>query len=220
MAYSTASRVKDPGAWCGGKRKRKGATSFTMKDQKAMLEDFQARMLWQLLLADRQLDRYEDRQDFAASIRSGMVKPVLVHAVPDGDGGTLSGVTEGMHERQEVSEVWAAVVWAHSWVNAWHRRVTRQICGEMQFVEVNWMWARTKNCGVYNCPSHPRLGPATTSNCDKFTESNIDLLRYSGFALHSILAKRPRRGCEDCELDLLKTLTVTEDEWDKIPPAI
>ena len=62
--------------------------------------------------------------------------------------------------------------------------------------------------------------PATTSGCDKFTESNINLLRYGGFALHSMLAKRQRRGCEDCELDLLKTLTVTEDEWDKIPPAI
>ena len=25
--------------------------------------------------------------------------------------------------------------------------------------------------------------PATTSGCDKFTESNINLLRYGGFAL-------------------------------------
>ena len=77
MAYSTASGAEDPEhGWC---------------------------LVWRQKKAKR--DRYEIRQDFGASIRSGMVKPVLVHAVPDGDGGTLSGVTEGMHERQEVCEV-------------------------------------------------------------------------------------------------------------------
>ena len=60
-----------------GKRKQKGAASFTVKDRKAMLEDIQARdyddvvtTAMEQLLGDRHLDRYEDRQAFVASICS------------------------------------------------------------------------------------------------------------------------------------------------------
>ena len=66
-----------------GKRKQKGAASFTdtVKDRKAMLEDFRARdcddvvtTAMERLLGDRHLDRYEDRQAFVASICSACLQ--------------------------------------------------------------------------------------------------------------------------------------------------
>ena len=93
------------GARCGGKRKQKGAASFTLKDRKAMLEDFRREMLGQPpLLGDRHLDRYEDRQAFIASICSETVKPVQCKME------MVARYTEGMRERQQVCEVRAAVV--------------------------------------------------------------------------------------------------------------
>ena len=41
--HGTSTWLKIAGAWCGSKRKQKGAASFTVKDRKSMLEDFQAR---------------------------------------------------------------------------------------------------------------------------------------------------------------------------------
>ena len=37
--------------------------------------------------------------------------------------------------------------------------------------------------------------PSQSSSSDDFTESKINLLRYGGFALHSMLLKREREGC-------------------------
>ena len=71
-----------------GKRKRRGAASFTVKDRKAMLEDFQARdyedvvtTAMERLQGDRHLERSEDMQAFVASICGETVRPVLVQCM-------------------------------------------------------------------------------------------------------------------------------------------
>ena len=49
------------------------------------------------LLGDRHLNRQASQAAFVASICSETVKLVYTSTVHDGDGGPLSGVTEGMH---------------------------------------------------------------------------------------------------------------------------
>lgn len=66
----------------------------------------------------------------------------------------------------------------------------------------------------------------SSSSSHKFTESKINLLRYGGFALHSMLLKRVRGVTEinkvdiEKEVELLLSIRVTEKEWDELPPAI
>ena len=67
---------------------------------------------------------------------------------------------------------------------------------------------------------------ASASGSERFIESNVSLLRYGGFALHSMLLKRERNvsvlaeSSTKIEIELLKSMKVTEEEWDAVPSAI
>ena len=229
------------GARCGGKRKRKGAASFTVKDRKAMLEDFQARdyddvvtTAMERLLGDRHLDRYEDRQAFVASICSETVKPVLVQCMMEMVARYLEllkacmrGKKYAKFEQQWFEHIHEYIAEKGDQADMWRNVVCRSklnVSEQEQRIVVSTIAYHIHDLMAEKVKKYKedlaQEEPTTTSSCDKFTESNINLLRYGGFALHSMLAKRQRRGCGDCELDLLKTLTVTEDEWDQIPSAI
>ena len=226
-----------------GKRKRRGAgaASFMVKDRKAMLKDFQARdyedvvtTAMERLQSDRNLERSEDRQAFVASICSETVRPVLVQCMMEMVARYLEllkacmrgkkyakfeqlwfeHIHEYMEEKGDQADMWRTVV-CRSELDV-SEQEQRIVVSTVAYHIHDLMGERVKKYKENLAQEEP----ANTSSRDKFTESNINLLRYGGFALHSMLAKRQRRGCEDCELDLLKTVTVTEDEWDKIPPAI
>ena len=206
-----------------GKRKRRGVASFTVKDRKAMLEDFQARdyedvvtTAMERLQGDRHLERSEDRQAFVAMKMVARYLELLKACMRGKkyvkfEQQWFEHIHEYMAEKGDQADMWRTVV-CRSKLDV-SEQEQRIVVSTIAYHIHDLMGERVKKYKEdILAQEEPKIY--------KFTESNINLLRYGGFALHSMLSKRQRRGCEDCELDLLKTLTVTEDEWDKIPPAI
>ena len=68
--------------------------------------------------------------------------------------------------------------------------------------------------------------PATSWISERFTESNVNLLRYGSFALHSMLLKRQRNtsvlpeASAAHEIELLKSIKAADQEWDTLPSGI
>ena len=68
---------------------------------------------------------------------------------------------------------------------------------------------------------------SSVASCsERFIESNVNLLRYGGFAFHSMLLKRNRNHSIIAEasvahdIELLESIKVTVQEWSTIPSGI
>ena len=184
-----------------------------------MLEDLQARdyedvvtTAMERLQGDRHLDRSEDRKAFVASICSETVRPVLVQCMMEMVARYLEllkacmrgkkfakfeqqwfeHIHEYMAEKGDQADMWRTVV-CRSKLDV-SEQEQRIVVSTIAYHIHDLMAEKVKK---YKEDLLAMDEPAITSGCDKFTESNINLLRYGGFALHSMLAKRQRRGCED-----------------------
>lgn len=189
------------------------------------------------------LERYDGRRQFVLSICSERVKPALVQCIMEMvaryleiykacmKGKTYARfeqqffkhIKEYMEESGVQSDLWKTVV---SRVNDVPNQEQRIVISTIAYHVHDMMAEKVKDFKKGLSTGIEEESPATSCSSERFTESNVNLLRYGDFALHSMLLKRHRntsvvaKASAAQEMEILKSIKVTDQEWDILPSGI
>lgn len=231
--------------------KRGKPIRFTVGERRHMLEELDVESYEDLvdsviekLRSGLHLERYDGRRQFVLSICSERVRPALVQCIMEMVARYLEiykacmkgkkyarfqqqffeHIEEYMKENGVQSDLWKTVVCRVNDVP--NQQEQRIIISTLAYHVHDLMAERVKDFKKGLSGGIEEQSPITSCSSERFVESNISLLRYGGFALHSMLLKRHRntsvvvQASAAQEIELLKSIKATDQEWDTLPSGI